>query len=372
MTMPGLAWLNLLRRPARTLLTILGIGLAVGGAVALLALSRGIREGVMESLDERGADLIVSQRAASDVFGGTLPETLAPRLAAVPGVANVAGEMVSFTTTANQRHVLVAGFSPGSPSQERAPLIAGRRVGPGDRRAVLLGDAVAETLQLSVGGTLEIYDERFTVVGIARWGSLMNRGLVMLPLAELQELSWRPGMVTGFHIQLTPRLSPAERERVREALAAVGPVRVSEARDVLARDRNVATLGAVSLAVSMIALLLGGLNVLSAQLLAVQERTREIGMIAAMGWSDTRIVTLIVLEGAMLGIAGCALGLGFGLLASSLFGALPAIGTYIEFRPRMDTLALPLGGALLVCIAGAIYPAWRAVRLAPAEALRHG
>ncbi len=369
MNLLALALSNLLRRRTRTLLSILGIGLAIGGAVALLSLGRGIVDSVASALEERGTDLIVTQRGTVDVFGGRLPEDIAARLQAVPGVSAVAGEMITFTATQGDRQVLVAGWAPNSPSWREVRLVAGHVPRPEERRAVLLGDAAAESLGLKPGDDIALFDESFAVAGIARWSSVMNRGAVVMRLAELQEVSFRPGQVTGFLVRLAPG---ADAAAVRAALAAAAPVLVSDAREMVGQDRNLAVLQAVSYAVSLIALALGGLNVLSTQLMAVQERRREIAMIAAMGWSDARLIGLVVLEGMVLGVAGCVLGIAIGIAASGLFGAIPQIGHYIAFRPTVEGLGLPVLGALLLCLLGALYPAWRAVCVLPAEALRRG
>ena len=372
MNLVGLAFSNLRRRPGRTLLSILGIGLTVGGAVALLSLGQGIRAGVGDSIDERGADFVVSQRAATDAFGGRLPESLGARLAEIPGVRSVSGEMVSFVSQSGGRPVLAAGVQVTAPVVRDAPIAAGRSLQLGDTRRVVLGDAIAESLGVGPGATIELHEENFEVVGIARWASRMNRSIVLMPLGDLQTLTFRPGQVTGFNIRLEENASASRRAEIRAALAAAGPVLVSEAAEIMDRDRNLAVLNAVSFAVSLIALALGGLNVLSTQLMSVQERTREIGMMSAIGWSDAQVLSLIVLEGMVLGFLGCALGVAIGVASSGLFESIPTIGRYISFKPTLGGLILPLFGALLLCLVGALYPAWRAVRLSPSAALRRG
>ncbi len=177
----------------------------------------------------------------------------------------------------------------------------------------------------------------------------------------------RHGVVTGFWVRIAPGTGRAE---LRAAIEAALPVRVFEPQEMLDGDRNVTVLRAVSSAVSSIALVMGALNLFGTLLMSVQERTREIGMIAAMGWSDGRIVALIMIEGLVLGVFGCLGGVAVGLLASSAFGSLPAIGTVISFTPTASDLALPLLLALPLCAVGAVYPAWRAVRMMPADALR--
>ena len=91
MNLAGLALRNLGRRPVRTALSILGIALAVGSALALIALSRSIQETTRDGMDEIGDDLAVTQRGASDIFGGFLPEDTEGRVGQVQGVTQVSG-----------------------------------------------------------------------------------------------------------------------------------------------------------------------------------------------------------------------------------------------------------------------------------------
>src|SRR5581483_11626774 len=93
----ALALRNLRRRPMRSVLVICSVGLAIGTALTLVALSRSIENGFHEAIDERGADLTVSQRNAGDLFSGFVPENIAGRLAAVKGVKGVAGELVMYS-----------------------------------------------------------------------------------------------------------------------------------------------------------------------------------------------------------------------------------------------------------------------------------
>src|SRR3982074_2589470 len=85
MNLVGLGLRNPRRRPIRTCLSILGVGLAVGSALALIALSRSIKDSTREGMDELGDDLVVMQKGASDVFGGFIPEQMVERVAAVQG-----------------------------------------------------------------------------------------------------------------------------------------------------------------------------------------------------------------------------------------------------------------------------------------------
>jgi putative ABC transport system permease protein len=139
---------------------------------------------------------------------------------------------------------------------------------------------------------------------------------------------------------------------------------------VLNNDRNFAILEAVSLAVSIIAIAIGALNVLTALVMAIQERTREIGIFAAIGWSSPRIITSIVVEGVLMCAIGCILGALLSFAVALVFPNIPSIGNLISFKPRVAVIAPILIAAFALCIVGSLLPAWRAVRLVPADALR--
>src|SRR2546430_12868995 len=126
MNLVGLALRNLKRRPIRTGLSILGIGLAVGSALALIALSRSIQDSTREGMDEIGDDLVVMQKGASDVFGGLIPEQTVERVAAVPGGARVAGELIMFMPGDSGGSMLLLGLPATSSLLKKGPLREGR------------------------------------------------------------------------------------------------------------------------------------------------------------------------------------------------------------------------------------------------------
>ena len=369
MTMAGLAFSNLARRAARTLLTVLGIALAVGTAVALLALARGVAESVGRGLDETGAEFVVASKNATGVLSARLPEAIGANIAAMDGVEAVSGELYAFTVSADNESILVAGWSRDSAGWKGAPLLSGRLPDP-DRREILVGDTLAAGLGLAAGDGIDLFDETFEVAGVTGYATAMNRSMVVMPLAALQEAALREGQVSFFTVRLKADLDEAARDRLRAEIARDLPVIVSDTQEVLDQDMNYEILQAISSAVSLVALVSGAVSLLATLLISVQERTREIGMMAAIGWSDGRIVALIVIEGVLIGLAGCTLGVVLGVLASGLFDALPAIGGFVSFTPRAADMALPLLFALPLCAVGAAYPAWRAVRLMPADALR--
>jgi putative ABC transport system permease protein len=122
---------------------------------------------------------------------------------------------------------------------------------------------------------------------------------------------------------------------------------------------------------SLIALLIGILGIANTMAMSVFERTREIGVLRALGWKRWQVLILIQLEAAVLGLGGGFLGIGVGWCALHLLAILPQTASIVSASLPWPLLAEALGIAVLAgLIAGAI-PAWRGAQLSPVEALRH-
>jgi putative ABC transport system permease protein len=211
--------------------------------------------------------------------------------------------------------------------------------------------------------------ERFRVIGITRYKSVINRNSVTVPLLDLQEAMFRPSVVTLFHVQLDKPNDPAEIDRIRSAIEADGVLSVSTAETLLRNDRLLGLLRAVSSAMAWVALLMGMLMVLNTLLMAVIERTREIGIMSAIGWPPARIMGVLILEGLVLSALGSAIGIVLGVAGSHVLSSLPAIGRYVAIRPTFGLIAATALAALALGVLGAFYPAWLATRQDPAAAL---
>jgi putative ABC transport system permease protein len=370
MNLVSLALRNLKRRPIRTCLAVLGIGLAVGSALALMALSRSIQDSTREGMDEIGDGLVVMQKGVSDIFGSLIPEQTVERMAAIPGVVNVSGELVAFAPGGFANSVLTLGWPDASYLWKKVPLREGRAPTAGERHVAVLGDIAAASLGKKVDDELDLFGGTFRVVGITGYTAIVNRGLVLMPLVDLQEAIYRPHQVTIAHVNVEHDDGSIELGRIRGEIEVLGNVVAATTDEVLDHDRNFAILEAVSFAVAIIAVAMSALNVLTALVMATQERTREIGIFAAIGWSNGRIVKSIVIEGIMICAIGCALGVLLSFLAAFAFPRIPTIGNLVSFKPRVGLIVPVMGAAFLLCVLGALLPAWRAVRMLPAEALR--
>ena len=303
-----LAFRNLKRRPTRSILTMLGVALAVGSFITLYGLSRSVQENVQQSFEERGTDLTVKRRGIAEPFGGTMPQSIIPEIAKIPGVAAVSGQLLSFAATDNDDHVIAFGWASDS---FYWPMVPSRRAPaqPDERKVALIGKDIARTLDKHVGDDLTLLGDKFRIIGLTNYASIINRNAVIVGLADLQEVTFRTGAVTYISVKLKPPGGPDEGDRVAKAIEALGQLSVTKSEDMLRNDSLIGLLSAVSTSMAWVSLLMGVLMVLNTLLMAVLERTREIGILSAIGWSKQRIMGALVIEGFILSALGSVVGI---------------------------------------------------------------
>ena len=358
MTWLGLVRKNLLRRPVRTLLTSAGVALGVGLIVALLSISAGAERTAGDLIHLGRADFGVFQSGVSDATRSLLPDSLDREIARDPGVAQTGRVFLLVTTVNGRDSSLVFGLPPHEFPAERLTLVAGNRSG------ALAGDAFGAKL----GSTLSIQGRRFRVSGIYHSGDHFEDLGVVLPLPAVQALAKRPGEVTtiGVIVKLGQRPAAVAKRIERK----YGITAISEPGQAVKVDTSSRLVVDIGWVISSLALIVGGIGVTNTMAMSVFERVREIGILRAVGWRGRRIALLIVSEALGISLVALALGLGLGILGAHLFTAETGLSDLVAPRFTAAVFAWGLAFALGVGLVGAVYPAWRALRLSPIEALR--
>ena len=233
----------------------------------------------------------------------------------------------------------------------------------------LLGNDIARALGKHVGDDIGLLGDRFQIVGITGYTSIINRNEVIVGLADLQDITFRSGAVTFLSIKLDHPEQPRVSDRISKAIEAAGRLSAAKSDAILRNDSLLGLLHAVSMSMAWVALLMGVLMVLNTLLMAVLERTREMGILSAIGWSKERIMAALVIEGFILSAIGSAAGIVLGILGARLLDAIPAIGRYVAVQPTLGLVVATGLAAIALGILGWFYPAFVATRASPAEAL---
>lgn len=365
---------NLFRRGVRSLLTVLGLAIGIAAVVALVGMAWGFERSFLVIYEAKGIDLVVVRAGVSERLTSNLDASLADRLRKVPGVKEVASTLTDVVTfeQANLTSVLANGWEPGSLLFRGIRVLKGRALRPGDSRAVMLGRVLAMNLNKTVGDELDISGEKFKVVGIYESDSLFENGGLVVTLDELQKMMGREGQVTGFVVAAENPGDRAAIEALRHRIEAALPkVAAVPARDFVQGDVQIRLAKSMAWATSVVALILGSVGMLNTMVMAVFERTREIGVLRALGWRRRRVLGLILGEAIALGVAGAVVGTALGYLGVRFLAMAPTARGFIspDLPPVVMAAGLLLG--LVLSVLGGLYPALWGAALNPTEALRH-
>lgn len=372
LSFPGFVWKNLKRRRLRTLLTLGGIGMAIGAFVGLVGFSSAFEQAWMRIYSSSGTDIAVIQQT---FLSTSLDESLDAKLKALPEVAQVAPVIYNLMDLTPEVNAVAYGWKADSYEFESLDVLAGRRFRDG-QPDVMLGNLLADELRKKPGDTLEIEGASFTVCGIYHAGSALEADAVIMPLDQIQKLSSLQGKVSTFHVRLRPvpkRVSPEEYQRRAQAqIEGIAPgLRAVPAAERASNNQLVKLAQASAWGTSSIALLIGILGIANTMAMSVFERTKEIGILRALGWKRHQVLALIELEAAALGLGGGLLGVVLGWCALHVLAALPQTATIVSAMISWPLLAEALGIAILAGLVAGALPAWRGAQLSPVAALRH-
>jgi putative ABC transport system permease protein len=362
----GFVWRNLMRRRVRTGLTAAGVAIGVGLIVALLSIAAGVRKTAGDLIHVGRADFGLFQEGAADLTRSLLPESLDARLRATPGVSDVSAIFLRVSRVEGRDSFLVFGLKPDEFAYRRLVVVEGRRARDDE---AMLGDNAAKTLKLEPGDTLRVENRRFRIAGLYHSGDRFEDAGLVLPLSAVQALSARPGDVTTFGVAVALGQQPKTvANRLQQRFP--GTTAVTEPGQVVKVDTSSRLIVDTGWIFSLLALIVGGIGVTNTMAMSVFERIHEIGIMRAVGWPAWRIAGLIVCEAIGIGLLALALGLAGGYAAAELFTEHANLSQLAEPEFTSGVFAWGLAFALGVAVIGALYPAWRAVRLAPIEALR--
>lgn len=369
LTLVSMCWRNLHRQPLRTILTALGVSIGVAAIVAFGSLARGLHEAMNAAIRFGEGDMMVFQSGiAADIFSTLDEAETGALLLADPDVVRVSPTLWHVMPAPK----MIFGFTIGLHRQDmgihQEHLLRGRMPQTDDE--VLLGRAAARLSDKDVNDDIYLAGRRFVVAGVFETGIVFFDGAIVMSLERLQGIAQRPGKVTAFQVKVRPGVDPdvvGERiSRDHHNLATV-----SSATQYKRIDQGLEIANGMVRGVSFLAILIGSVIVTNTMWMTVHERTREIGVLRAVGWARRKIVAAVIVEsmgvGLLGGVLGCALGMGLAKLSVHA----PFGGQFLNPVFAWQPFAIAVAVALLLSILGGALPAWRAARISPVEALRY-
>jgi len=359
---------NLFRRRARSLLTVAGIAIGVGLIASLGAITQGMIKELTAFAAQGGAELVAMQAGVADMGISVIDERVGHAVAAMPEVQDVSGVIMSVSSGEEVPFLFVFGLEPNERAIRHYRVIDGKRIK--GRGEVMLGQTAAESLNKRVGDRLRLQGGIFRVTGIYETGLAYEEGGAVIAMRDAQVLFQKPRQVTMFQVKLhDPDQAEVVRTQIEERFG--DNIAISMATSFVEDTNNIQSTKAMVGAVFVLAVLVGGVVVTNTMVMAVLERTREIGTLRALGWRELRVLWMILSESLLLSLLATGLGVLMGIGLTTALSAAPGMGASIRPTYTPSVIVQAIAVSLLLGAAGGLYPAWYASRLRPVEALRY-
>jgi len=387
-----LAAKNLQRRKGRTLLTVLGVAIAITVLFSLLSLNSGYEKELNREVNSLGVHILAVPKgcpyeaAALVIHGGVIPKYLTAtdlqNVSKIDGVGLATPMLMhQFLRRDEKTGQDVSHVAFGVNIDEMRELkpwwkIQGRYFTNDETNAMIVGRGLADRYNLTVGATQAGGPlANFTIVGILERTGDQDDQFHFLPLAEAQRVFNKAGKITTIGVKLNEIGKIAA---VSAEMEKIPDIQVVTLTQVMGTIMNLAgSARSLLLTVIFIALIISAFGIINTLLMSVNERTREFGMMKAIGASGLDIGKMVMAETVFITAMGGLVGIAAALIGSSLIesfvkGMLPYSprGSLISPSPELIGFALVFSVALgFIC---GLYPAFRSSRLSPMEAIRSG
>lgn len=398
-----LVWGQMLARKRRSWLTLLGIVIGISAIISLVLIGGGLENAINEQLNSLGSDLlIISPKGSSFSIGlasDTAPLTTEDLdvIDSVRGIEKTAG-MIYTSGRIEFNHEVKYQFVSGMPDDpEERELIGegqnmnigeGRALEKGDRHKAVVGiDYTDETLMgraVEIGDKILVQDEEFKVVGI--WERIGNSGddrSVAIPLDTYWEVFDNQDQLGIIMAEVASGVDvETASERVENELRNYRDVEEGKEDFTIQTPSQMAEsfasilgiVSAVLVGIATISLLVGGIGIMNTMFTAVLQRTREIGLLKALGAKQKQILILFLLESSLYGLVGGLIGVGIGVSFAKLVDF--AFANFVG--PNMFSVVVDYQFLLIVLIGSAIFggicgyvPARRAAKADAVNSLRY-
>jgi len=377
----------------RSFLTLLGVIIGIMAIVSMVSVGSGMEQALRKKLEDLGSDkIVVSPRIAYGTSSILLVDADAEALENLQGVAFVSP---IYTVTSDVEYggetqlLKVLGVDPEKAEEtfgrgaSSYSLLAGRWLGRGDRYKVVLGYSAAKDAfprEVSVGSRVRLHGREFEVVGVfSKTGDRDKDYSVYTSIDVLREI-FGAGERLTFIIIRVEKGSDIEqvRQRVEERLKRRKGT--DKGYFVMTQQEIIQSVGSAYTVVKVVfgglagvSLIVGAIGIANTMIMNVTERRREIGILLASGADRMHVMRIFLTDAALLGIAGGAAGLalGYGVSRAINLAAERYLGEGVlttSVTPELAAFSLVF--ALLVGVVSGLYPAYRASRLEPVEALR--
>lgn len=383
MKLHNISFNNLKRRKGKMIFLVLGLFIGIATIVTLMSITESMSHDIEDRLDQYGANIVMVPRSdnlalsyGGITMGGVNYQTVEFAEEKIPEVKTIENSKniglvapkVLGAASVKDKDVLLMGVEFETELQlknwwqfEGAP--------PAAANELLIGSQTAATLNLAVGDTLAIADNNFIVTSILKPTGSSEDGIIIGDLHAFQKILGKEGKVSMVEIQAFCRDCP-----ITELVLQIGEkfpeAKVTGLRQaMMSKMQTVEMFKTFSYGIAVLVIFIGSLLVFVTMMGSVNERTREIGIFRAIGFRRGHVMQIILLEAMVVGLVGGLLGyLGGNGIAWSALPLVVKSSSFAGFNYSLGGVALLLSVAL--SLIASLYPAQKASKLDPSEALR--
>jgi putative ABC transport system permease protein len=378
---------NLFRRKGRFVFTLLGIAIGMAAFVALLSMGGSMRGEVTKQAQAMGANLMIMPEEIcifnqiAIVTGDTISESLQydvfEKLSVIEGITVI--PHLTQKAAVKDNPAVIGGILPEETKSFREWEISdGIYFSSQNEEGVVVGSNFASRNDLSVGDEVAIRGEQLPIIGILGPTQSNDDGMMFIPLTVAQRIFQKEGYISYMSAKVDDM---AKMDSYIASIVDTENVQVSTDEQLLVSV--LAILGSVNITLQLVAgvaLIAAAFGIVNTMMTAVYERRREIGIMQAIGGKSSTIFKIFVLESGLYGLLGGVAGVAVGLLASvfagefiSQIGANDLLkGTSPQASFDVTLILTAIAFSLVISIFSGLYPAWKASRLTPVEAISHG
>lgn len=235
-------------------------------------------------------------------------------------------------------------------------------------KEAIIGSQYAMMNNLSIGDNITIHNTEFEITGIYETGSMFADSTIYVPIDTLQNISECDEYSSVLVKTAEDANDTIISDKIKDKFYDLSTLTSDEISSMMTNVTGI--LNTASLAVSGLAIIVGAIGIINTMVMTVYERTKEIGVLKSIGWKPRRILLMIMGETLVLTILSGIVGSVFGILISEIGVMLLDAGDFsLGYDPQAFILAF--GITIFVGLIGGIYPAYKASKLAPTEALRY-
>jgi putative ABC transport system permease protein len=363
----GMTLKSVFRRKMRSGLTIIGIAVGIMLVTALLMVASGLEAQFQRVIEEGGGDFIIMEKDSPDLMLSRVDESTRAAIEKMDGISWVSGMIFTTATVRNRPYVMIFGVELSEMTNQQFRIIGGRNLNPGDSGKIVIGRMIAVQEEFHIGDTIEVKGTSYGIVGIYETGASFEDGGGVIPLNEVQTLFDIENQVSLLRVKVKDL---NEADTIRAEIETRFPQLMAlKSTEVAAQQEDLQLITSIAALISLIAIIVGSIMVMNTMIMSVMERTREIGILRAIGWKRRKILSMILKESLTMSVSGGIIGI---LIAVGLVNILTKGAKLpVDLPVTVDLVVGAFFIAVILGVSGGIYPAWRASKMSPMEALSH-